>query len=295
MRHAVSDRNPQHQPKHPPLIRLDGVGKSFGGVDVGVGSGANAEHGGRVALRDVSLAVRRGDIVGIAGAPGSGKSTLLRTINLLAPPDRGSVTVAGQDLARLPRRDLRAARQRIGMMFAEPNLLNNLTVAENVALPLRLHGTLNAPRLARRVRDCLAQVGLEALAASYPARLTAGQRRLVAAARALAPQPEILLCDDPTAALAPDAARMLLATLCEANATLGTTILVAGSDLPALGALCRRVVVLEDGAVAETVDLYDGRNGRTVGGVPRRTAIGRELACYGVELRALLGKGMLHA
>jgi D-methionine transport system ATP-binding protein len=177
------------------------------------------------------------------------------------------------------------------VVFDAPHLLNNLTAAENVALPLRLQGTLNAPRLERRVRDCLERVGAGALADAYPARLTAGERRRVAVARAIAGQPELLLCDEPTAGLEADGARAMLALLCELNATLGTTIVVASRDLPAIGALCRRVAVLEDGAVAEHFDLY----GRTDGSAPRRTAIGRELACYGIELRALLGRGVLHA
>jgi D-methionine transport system ATP-binding protein len=269
---AVSER--------PPLIRLDGVGKSFAGPE-----------GDVAALRDVTLAVRRGDIVGIAGLAGAGKSTLLRTMNLLERPDRGSVTVAGRDLARLSQRELRTARQSIGMVFPSPHLLNNLTAADNVALPLRLHGMLNAPRLERRVRDCLGLAGMDAHGGAYPAQLTASQRQRVAVARAIAGQPELLLCDDPTAALDPEGARAMLALLCELNATQGTTIVVASRDLPALGALCRRVAVLEEGAVAECFDLYD----RGDAAVPRRTAIGRELACYGIELRVLLGKGVLHA
>jgi D-methionine transport system ATP-binding protein len=266
-----------------PLIRLDGVSKSYA-----AGAGVGGSCDGRcAALRKVTLAVQRGDIVGIAGRSGAGKSTLLRMINLLETPDRGSVFVAGQDLTRLSRRSLRIARRNIGMIFQGYNLLQNLTVHDNVALPLRLHGTLNAPRMARRVRECLELVGIGDKAASYPARLSGGQKQRVAIARALAGQPEILLCDEPTSALDAETTRGLLATLREVNRELGVTIVIVSHELAALGALCKRVAVLEDGRVAEAFDLGDT-------GTPRRTALGRELAFHGLEPGAAL-QGALHA
>jgi D-methionine transport system ATP-binding protein len=269
------------QPGAEPLIRIERAGKSFP---------AGAGHDGApfVALRDITLHIRRGDIFGIAGKSGAGKSTLLRMINLLEPPDSGTVTVDGRDLTALSKRELRAARQNIGMIFQRYNLLQNLTVFDNVAFPLRLHGTLNAPRLEKRVRDCLALVGIGDKAASYPARLSGGQKQRVAIARALASQPEILLCDEPTSALDAETTRALLDTLRQVNAGLGVTIVIVSHELPALGALCNRVAVLEDGRVAEQFDLADTT-------APRLTALGRELAYHGAESRALLAKGVLHA
>jgi len=263
-----------------PLIRLDGVSKSFAGATGGC-------DGHCAALRKVTLQVARGDIFGIAGRSGAGKSTLLRTINLLETPDAGSVVVAGQDLTRLSRRSLRLARRNIGMIFQNYNLLQNLDVHANVAFPLRLHGLLNAPRLERRVRECLDLVGIGDKAASYPAQLSGGQKQRVAIARALASQPDILLCDEPTSALDAETTRGLLATLREVNARLGVTIVIVSHELPALGALCRRVAVLEDGRVAEQFDLADTRT-------PRLTALGRELAFHGTEAGAAL-RGALHA
>ncbi|MCS0632180.1 ATP-binding cassette domain-containing protein [Telluria mixta] len=255
------------------LIRIDRVTKSFGPEPV---------------LRDVSLHVERGDIFGIVGQSGAGKSTLLRTINLLETPDSGSVTVAGRDLTRLSKRDLRAARQNIGMIFQHYNLLQNLTVFDNVAFGLRLHGMLNPPRLRRRVLECLELVGLSARADDYPARLSGGQKQRVAIARALASQPEVLLCDEPTSALDAGTTRALLDTLRAVNADLGVTIVIVSHELPALGALCNRVTVLENGVVAETFAPADTT-------APRITALGRELAFYGTEAGALFHPGVLHA
>lgn len=266
-----------------PLIRLDRVAKTYIGT---AGDGARAAL--RAALRDVSLQVWRGEIVGIAGRTGAGKSTLLRMINRLETPDSGAVFVDGRDLSLLPARELRLARRNIGMIFQHDHLLHKLNVYDNIALPLRLHGTLNAPRLARRVRECLDLLDIADKAARYPAQLSGNQQRRVAIARALASQPDILLCDEPTSALDADTTRGLLATLRDLNARLGMTIVIVSPDLPALATLCRRMAVLEDGVVAETFALADTST-------PRRTALGRELAFHRTEAGAALAWGALHA
>jgi len=257
-----------------PLIRIERVSKTFGS--------------GLPALREVSLQVERGEILGIAGRSGAGKSTLLRMMNLLERPDSGTVEVAGRELTSLAPRELRAARQEIGMIFQGYNLLQNLNVADNVAFPLRLHGRLNPPRLRQRVEECLALVGLTGKARSYPAQLSGGQKQRVAIARALANQPAILLCDEPTSALDAETTRGLLQTLQAVNTELGVTIVLVSHELPALGALCRRVAVIEDGRVAEDFLLSDLST-------PRSTALGRELAFHGAEAAAALHQGALHA
>ena len=258
------------------LIRIDRVGKVFGSEAAGV-------H----ALREVTLDVHRGDIFGIAGRSGAGKSTLLRMMNLLERPDSGSVHVGGRELTALPEPELRVARQEIGMIFQAYNLLQNLNVFDNVAFPLRLHGRLNSPRLRQRVEECLELVGLAGKAASYPAQLSGGQKQRVAIARALANRPAILLCDEPTSALDAETTRGLLDTLRGVNAELGVTIVIVSHELPALGALCKRVAVIEDGRVAEEFALDDLS-------APRSTALGRELAFHGAEAAAALRQGVLH-
>ena len=265
------------EPSEPPLIRIEQVTTS-------VAAGGTR----RQVLRGATLHVGRGDVCGIVGASGAGKSTLLRTINLLEAPDSGAVVVAGRDLARLARRDLRAARREIGMVFQQPNLLTNLNVYDNVALPLRLHGTLNPPRLRRRVLDCLDLVGMGAYAGTYPAALSGGQQQRVAIARALASRPAIVLCDAPTSALDATTARALFELLRAVNADSGATIVIASHDLPALAALCNRVAVLADGTIAETFDPADTT-------APRATPLGRELAFYGTEAGVLYHQGVLHA
>jgi D-methionine transport system ATP-binding protein len=258
------------------VIRIDRVSKVFG-----------VDAGGVHALRDVSLSVERGEIFGIAGRSGAGKSTLLRMMNLLERPDSGAVEVGGRELTALPERELLAARQRIGMIFQGYHLLQNLDVFDNVAFPLRLHGRLNAPRLRQRVEECLEMVGLQDKRRSYPAQLSGGQQQRVAIARALANRPEILLCDEPTSALDAETTRALLRTLDDVNAELGVTIVIVSHELPALGALCGRVAVIEDGRVAEVFALDDLT-------APRQTALGRELAFHGAEAAAALLQGALH-
>jgi D-methionine transport system ATP-binding protein len=240
------------------------------------------------AVRGVTLAIHEGEIFGLAGKSGAGKSTLLRLINLLERPDRGSVIVDGQDLVGLDKRALRAARRRIGMIFQGFNLLQNATVFENVAFPLRIHDAMNAPRLHARVSECLELVGLSDKAVSYPAQLSGGQKQRVAIARALASHPAVLLCDEPTSALDPETTRALLETLREINAQLGVTIVIVSHELQVLGTLCDRVAVLEHGVLAEQFALADHS-------VPRKTALGRELAYYGSEAFAAAAWGDVHA
>ncbi|QBE65590.1 methionine ABC transporter ATP-binding protein [Pseudoduganella lutea] len=256
-----------HLPAAAPLIRLRGVSKSFG----------NGRDPGVAAVRDVSLDIGAGEIFGIAGRSGAGKSTLLRLFNLLERPDTGTVTVDGQELTSLDKRALRAARQNIGMIFQGFNLLQNATVADNVAFPLKIHGSRQRDEIARRVADCLALVHLEDKAQAWPAQLSGGQRQRVAIARALASGPAVLLCDEPTSALDAETTRSILATLADVNARLNVTIVIVSHELDVLAALCHRVAVIGDGAVAEVV-----RPGTS----HAVTALGRELvSLFGTATR----------
>ncbi|MDY0743714.1 ATP-binding cassette domain-containing protein [Paucibacter sp. R3-3] len=231
-----------------PLIRLDGVSKSFGSF---------------AAVRDVSLQVREGEILGLIGRSGAGKSTLLRLINLLERPDTGRVFVAGQELTRLGSTELRAARRQIGMIFQQFNLLQNATAAENVAFPLRLDGKASRAEIAARVDECLALVGLQDKAASYPAQLSGGQKQRVAIARALAPRPAVLLCDEPTSALDAETTRELLATLADINARLGVTLVIVTHELPVVQALCRQAAVVENGRIVEQFAVAEAAQGQS--------------------------------
>lgn len=243
-----------------PLIRLDQVAKAFRLPD-----GSRFE-----AVRPTSLEIGRGEVYGLVGKSGAGKSTLLRLINLLERPDQGRVLVAGRELSALPKRELRQARQGIGMIFQQFNLLQNASVAENVAFPLRIHGQRDRARLDARVRECLERVGIADKLDSYPAQLSGGQKQRVAIARALASAPSVLLCDEPTSALDAETTESLLATLREINAALGVTIVIVTHELPVVNALCRQVAVVEDGTIAERFSVA------APPAVPK-TRLGREL------------------
>jgi D-methionine transport system ATP-binding protein len=243
-----------------PLIRLAGLSKSFALPD-----------GTRfAAVNDVSLDIQSGDIFGLIGKSGAGKSTLLRLINLLERPDRGSVTLAGRELTALNKRELRDARQGIGMIFQQFNLLQNASVFDNVAFPLKIHGRHSRAQIAARVRECLEVVQISEKIDSYPAQLSGGQKQRVAIARALASRPAVLLCDEPTSALDAETTRSVLQTLLEINQNLGVTIVIVTHELAVVRDLCRYVAVIEEGAIAESFALDQT-------GVLRKTALGREL------------------
>ena len=158
-----------------PLIRLEKLNKSF-----------SLTGGDRFdAVRDVSLTVARGDALGLIGRSGAGKSTLLRLMNLLERPDSGRVFVSGQELTALDKKGLRDARQKIGMICQQFNLLQNATVSDNIAFPLRIHGRHDRAAIAARVRECAEVVGLVDKLDHYPAQLSGGQKQRVAIARAI--------------------------------------------------------------------------------------------------------------
>ena len=270
-----------------PVIRLDGVSKSF--------------HlpGGEVfaAVQPLSLTVGKGEVFGLVGKSGAGKSTLLRLINLLERPDTGRVYVADEELTALSRRALREARQRIGMIFQQFNLIQNATVFENVAFPLRIHGGQTRSAIDARVRECLELVSLSDKVDSYPAQLSGGQKQRVAIARALAPRPQVLLCDEPTSALDSETTRSLLATLAEINERIGVTVVIVTHELPVVQALCQKVAILEQGRLVEQFALADALAEASAAveaaaGERRLTGLGREIEALVREqaLRASLAR-----
>ena len=234
-------------PSSTPAIELRAVSRRF------------ADPGGRtVGVHPTSLTVPQGEIHGIIGFSGAGKSTLLRLVNLLERPDAGEVIVHGNTLTRLSAAVLRQARHRIGMIFQHFNLLHNQTVADNVALPMRIAGA-DPARIRERVQVCLDFVGLAEKADVYPGRLSGGQKQRVAIARALAPEPHVLLADEPTSALDPRTTLDLLGVLADANRRFGVTILLVSHEMEVIRRLCHRVSVMEGGRIVEQLDIADGR------------------------------------
>ena len=207
------------------------------------------------ALSDVSFSIVRGEIFGIIGRSGAGKSTLLRTINMLERPGAGRVLIDGADVGQLDEDGLVALRRRIGMIFQHFNLLSAKTVAENVALPLRVAGV--KPAAARvRVDALLDLVGLRDKADAYPAKLSGGQKQRVGIARALVHEPRILLCDEATSALDPETTQSILALLRDINRKLGLTVVLITHDMAVIREICHQVLVLDGGRKVEQGEVW---------------------------------------
>jgi D-methionine transport system ATP-binding protein len=217
------------------VLRLVDVSKRFGATP---------------AIEGVSFEVERGEIVGIIGRSGAGKSTLIRCLNGLEKPDSGRIEVLGEDIAPLGERDLRRVRLRVGMIFQHFNLLSSKTVADNVALPLKIAGRTQSERR-DRVRSLLWLVGLEDKATAYPGQLSGGQKQRVGIARALAADPALLLSDEATSALDPETTASILALLRDINRKLGLTIVLITHEMSVVRAIADRVIVLDRGRIIE--------------------------------------------
>jgi putative ABC transport system ATP-binding protein len=214
------------------------------GVNLSLGRGAARVH----ILREIDLNIGRGEAVALLGPSGSGKSTLLMVMTGLERPDAGSVVVAGQDLRKLGEDDLARFRGRnVGIVFQAFHLIPTMTALENVAVPLEFAGVRDA--LARAERE-LAAVGLKARLHHYPAELSGGEQQRVALARALAPNPAIVVADEPTGNLDETTGRDIIELLFRGHSTRGTTLVLVTHDTE-LAARCDRVLRLHSGSLAE--------------------------------------------
>lgn len=202
------------------------------------------------ALRHINLTVQDGDIYGIIGMSGAGKSTLVRCINMLEKPTEGTVIWNGKDLGAMSEKELRAMRRHITMIFQSFNLLMQRTCLKNITLPLRLAG-MNKADAEKRGLELLDLVGLPDKANSYPAQLSGGQQQRIAIARALATNPEVLLCDEATSALDPKTTHAILELIRDINRKLGITVIVITHQMSVVQEICSRVAILEHGEVVE--------------------------------------------
>ena len=241
------------------MITLDNVSKKY----------QTRDKGWFTAVEPTSLHINQGEIFGLMGYSGAGKSTLLRLINLLERPDTGKVLMDNQDLTAMSEAQLRQARQNIGMVFQQFNLLSNRTVAENVAFPLEIAGW-DAAKIAQRVQECLEIVDLTARAQHYPAQLSGGQKQRVGIARALAPNPKVILADEPTSALDPITTRSVLGCLRDINTRFQVTIVIVTHEMSVIRKLCHRTALLHLGKLLEVADVRDGA-------ILAQSEIGREL------------------
>ena len=209
------------------------------------------------ALHATDLTIEAGQVYGIIGHSGAGKSTLLRLINRLEEPSSGRIVVAGEDITALNAAGLRRFRQRVGMIFQHFNLLSSATVADNVALPLRLAGSADRQQIAARVASLLDRVGLSDHANKYPAQLSGGQKQRVGIARALATEPSILLCDEATSALDPHTTGQVLQLLSEINRELNLTIVLITHEMDVIRRVCDQVAVMDSGRIVEQGTVAD--------------------------------------
>ena len=208
------------------------------------------------AVKNVSFDINEGEIFGIVGTSGAGKSTLLRTINLLQRPTGGSILIKGNEITTIKGEELRQLRLGIGMIFQQFNLINTKTVFENVAFALIAAGK-NKEEINRRVPEVLELVGLSDRASAYPSKLSGGQKQRVGIARAIANNPQILLCDEPTSALDLETTNSILDLLKEVNTKLGITTVIISHEMNVIKQICDRVAVMSDGEVLELDNVFN--------------------------------------
>jgi len=261
-----------------PVFALHNVSKVFEG-----------KHGNVAALKDVSLNVRRGEVLGIIGQSGAGKSTLIRCLNYLERPTSGSIEFEGRTLESLDKAALQALRRRMGMIFQGFNLLKTATVYENVAVPLKLLG-FSKDEIHLRTLRYLGVVGLSDKLGAYPSQLSGGQQQRVAIARAIAHGPEVLLCDEATSALDPENTEAILRLLSSINAEFGITVVLVTHEMRVVQAICDRVAVLNLGELVEMgnvsevyMDPHHEATQRLLSGILPREMTASAVAHLGVQ------------
>ena len=216
------------------LIELAGVEKSFGRLQV---------------LRGVDLAIRAGETFTILGGSGSGKSVCLKHMIGLLRADRGSVRVFGEEISRAPESRLIPVRTAVAMVFQSAALFDSLSSFENVAYPLREHRDWDEARIAARVAECLAAVGLEGVERKMPAELSGGMRKRLGVARGIALEPRAILYDEPTTGLDPANQRRIAELIRSLQQKHGITSVVVTHELELCFSVSDRVALLKRGRI----------------------------------------------
>jgi phospholipid/cholesterol/gamma-HCH transport system ATP-binding protein len=215
-----------------PIVEIRNLRTGYGEVEI---------------IRDVSFNVPRGKIVCLIGGSGCGKSTVIRTLIGTLFPWSGAVRVFGQDPTQLDDDERNVFLRRIGMMYQAGALLGSMTVGDNVALPLREHTELPDAIIRRIVETKLASVGLPGTSSLMPAELSGGMRKRASLSRAMALDPELLLCDEPSAGLDPIVAAGIDVTLRQLQRSFGMTMIVVTHELASIALIADWVVMLEKG------------------------------------------------
>jgi oligopeptide/dipeptide ABC transporter ATP-binding protein len=233
------------------LVEISGISKTYRLGGVSIGRRAQLVR----AVDEVSLTIRRGEVLSLVGESGSGKTTLGRSILRLIEPSAGTIRFAGQDITRLSRRRLRRLRARMQLIFQDPyaSLNPRMTVERIIAAPLIIQG-LERSRAGRRARvaAALAAVGLpEAALDCYPHEFSGGQRQRIGIARALILRPEFLVADEPVSALDMSIQAQVINLLIDLKSELGLTILFIAHDLAVVGRISDRIAVMYLGRIVE--------------------------------------------
>ena len=203
--------------------------------------------GGTEALLGINMEIGQGEMVFLTGHSGAGKSTLLRLISLIERPTRGSITVNGREVSKLPHRSIPYYRRKLGVIFQDHRLLPERSVFNNVALPLQICGT--DPRtIGKRVRAALDKVGLLHKEKALPDMLSSGQQQRVGIARAVVNRPSILLADEPTGNLDPELSEEIMQLFVDFN-QVGVTLLIASHDQHLIGHFSKNIIELENGQI----------------------------------------------
>lgn len=227
------------------MIEFKNINKTYNSYD-------NLFH----AVHDFSLTIEDHEIFGIIGQSGAGKSTLLRFINALETPDSGQLIVHGQDLNALSTKALRQHKYTTSMVFQQFNLLNNLTVEQNIQLPLKLTSREHC----LSVNEVLDIVGLLDKKKQFPSQLSGGQKQRVGIARALITKPDIMLLDEPTSALDEQTTRELTVVLRHIHQHFKMTMVVVSHELGFIQSLCDRVAIIDNGHLEDIIHLRQRDN-----------------------------------
>lgn len=227
------------------MIKIIGLTKSF-----------KVNNKDIMVLDNIDLTINNGEIFGIIGKSGQGKSTLLKCLNLLEKPDNGSIYIDDVDVTKLSKEELRQFRYKISMIFQNFNLLNSLSIFENIALVLQFRG-IGTRIIKEKVDYLLDLVELYKYKDSYPSKLSGGQRQRVGIARALSTDPNFLLSDEATSSLDNENTKNILDLLETINSKLGVTIIMVTHETNVVKRICDSVAVLDEGKIIESGHTLD--------------------------------------
>jgi phospholipid/cholesterol/gamma-HCH transport system ATP-binding protein len=206
---------------------------------------------GRVVINGLSLVIPERKITAIIGLSGEGKSVLLKLLIGLLHPESGRILIDGVDIAGMAEHDLKAVRQKFGMLFQGAALLDSLTVFDNLALPLVEKHQLSAGDIAQRVHKVLEEVGLKGVDDKYPDKLSGGMNKRVGLARALILEPKIMLFDEPTTGLDPITDRAIHTLIQDTQKQFGYTAVIVSHDIPAIFSITDLVAMIYQGRIVE--------------------------------------------